>query len=456
MSTFNSVSHFAHIGLLALSLTACSSFRFLNQNDGNQEPAPLGQSAVLDDPDYIPGIEAQDIDVITQRIHRQLITVDTHVDIPLSFASNEKDPGTRGTSQVDLVKMEEGNLNAVFFIVYVPQLERDETYYDTVSQQALTKLDAIHRMAEELYPEKIEIAYSVRDVRRIRAEGKLVALIGVENASAFGGNLKNVEAYHKRGVRYSGFSHIGHNDFSDSSIPKVGLGDKEAEHNGLSERGKELLIELNRVGIMADVSHASKETTLQLTQLSRAPVIASHSGVKAVYDHPRNLTDEELLAIKGNGGVVQIVAFDTYLKRPPQEKVDAINALREKYGLTNAKTSPSPETIQKLQADMRELHALWPQATVSDFVDHIDYAVNLIGIDHVGIASDFDGGGGVDGWNDASETANVTKELISRGYSVGQIEKLWGENLLRVMQEVSDRAERKRWWQIFSKFPLRT
>lgn len=456
MSTPKTVSSLTQIAGFALLLSACSSIPILNQAGDEGRTDALEQSSILSNPDYIPGVEAQDIDVITERVHSQLMTLDTHVDIPTNFATSNVDPGTRGAFQVDLKKMEEGNLNTVFFIVYVPQFERNETYYKNASEWALTKLDAIHRLVEELYPEKIELAKTPSDVRRIRAQGKLVALIGVENASAFGNDLSKVEAFYKRGVRYAGFTHFGHNDYSDSSTPKTWAGEKKAEHHGLSEKGRELLKELNRLGIMADVSHASKETTLQVIDLSIAPIIASHSGVKAVYDHPRNLSDQELLAIKENGGVVQIVAYDTYLKRPPQEKVDATNALRQKYGLVAAKAPIAPELYQSLRVEMREINKEWPRATVSDFVDHIDYAVKLIGIDHVGIASDFDGGGGIDGWNDASETANVTKELISRGYSVGEIEKLWGGNLLRVMQEVDDMAERKRWWQIFSKFPLRT
>lgn len=395
------------------------------------------------DDDHHPAVEGRDIDDITADLHATLMTVDTHVDIPDTFATDEVDPGERGRFQVDLVKMVEGNLNTVFFVVYVGQKERNEKTYAEATAKARNKFDAIHRMTDELHSDKIEMAFDADDVDRIRASGKLVALIGVENGFAFGSDASTAEDYYNRGMRYAGFAHIGHSNFADSSWPRPDIGDGDEEHGGLSDEGRALLSELNRLGVMADVSHSSKAATLEIARTSKAPVIASHSGAFGVYDHVRNLSDEELIAIKDGGGVVQAVGFDGYVKAPPAEKKAATDALKAKYEYTRAnRGSLSKETIKAYRAELETIHETWPRSNVSDFVDHIDYMVALIGIDHVGISSDFDGGGGLTGWMNASETPSVTKELISRGYSVGEIKKLWGKNLMRVMAEVEAKAER--------------
>ena len=201
--------------------------------------------------------------------------------------------------------------------------------------------------------------------------------------------------------------------------------------------GKEVVKRLNELGIMVDVSHSSPKSTLDMAKVSAAPIIASHSGVKGVFNHPRNLDDEGLLAIKKTGGLAQMVAFDSYLRAVPAEKTAATAALAKEFGITN------PGTIAQLPADkladydrrMAEIELKWPRAGVKELVDHIDYAVKLIGIDHVGIASDFDGGGGITGWNSAAEAFNVTLELVRRGHTEEQIAKLWGGNVLRVWAE---------------------
>jgi len=374
-------------------------------------------------------------------LHNSLLTIDTHVDIPETFATDAVDPGARGSYQVDLIKRREGNLNAVFYIVYVGQTERSPAHYQQAVASARNKFEAIHRMTDELYPDQVELAKTADDIERIRAQGKLVALIGVENGFAFGGDLSTVEEYYDRGMRYAGFAHIGHSNFADSSMARKDLGDVSEEHGGLSALGKQLLVELNRLGVMADVSHASKASTLDIARLSLAPVIASHSGVRSLYDHFRNLDDEELLAIKATGGVVQVVGFDTYLASPPAEKVAATAALAKQFNVSRATYgSLSEETIAAYRVQMDLIHQQWPRTSVEVLVDHIDYAVKLMGIEHVGISSDFDGGGGLNGWMDASETPNVTAALIARGYSEAQIRALWGQNLLRVMRAVEQVA----------------
>src|SRR5690606_5191183 len=371
-------------------------------------------------------------------IHERVLTIDTHDDIPFDFATPEVDPGVRGDRQVDLVKMREGGLDAGFFIVYVGQTERTPEAYERAKELALTKFRAIHRMAE-MYPDQVEIAYTADDVERIHREGKLVAAIGMENGFVIGKDLSLLEEYHRLGARYITLAHGGHNDIADSATPRENLGDGEAEHDGLSEFGEQVVAEMNRLGIMVDVSHISKAAMMHAVRVSKAPVIASHSSTRALADHPRNMDDEQLLALKENGGVMQTVAFDSYVKVTPPEKREALAQLREEVGIRGgwrqALAEMPEERRREYERRVAEIEARWPRATVSDFVDHIDYAVELIGIDHVGISSDFDGGGGVTGWNDASETFNVTLELVRRGYTEEEIAKLWGGNLLRVWRE---------------------
>jgi membrane dipeptidase len=365
------------------------------------------------------------------------LTLDTHIDIPLDYATAATDPLT-AELQVNLTKMSAGGLDAGFFIVFVGQTARDDEGYARAQADALTKFAAIHRMTEQLYPERIELAYSSADVPRIAATGKLVAAIGIENGYSLGRNLEMLERYYELGARYLGLVHDGDNDLARSARPRPELGDAAESTVGVTALGAEAIARANRLGIMVDVSHGSKQTALDAMRFSTAPIIASHSGIAAVNAHPRNMDDETLLALQADGGVVQVVAFDSYLKRQPEEKTAALRELRERVGITAAsavRTLP-PDRRALYDEGLRELEARWPAATVADLVDHIDYAVRLIGIDHVGIASDFDGGGGVTGWSDAAETANVTAELAARGYSGEDIAKIWSGNLLRVWREV--------------------
>lgn len=378
-----------------------------------------------------------DIVARATEIHQRVLTIDTHDDIPPNFATEEVDPGAPEGRQVTLPRMRDGGLDVAFFAVYVGQTERTEENYAKAEEAALVKFAAIHRMADTLYPAEIELAYSAADVTRIHDSGKLVAVIGIENGFVIGKNLSLLERYYQLGVRYITLAHGGHNDIADSSTPRDRLGDEEEEHGGISAFGEEVVAEMNRLGIMVDVSHISKNAMLDAARLSRAPVIASHSSTRALADHPRNMDDEQLLALKANGGVMQTVAFDSYVTIPPPEKVAARAKLREDLGLPPRGFSTlTPEQRDALIQGFQEIDDQWPGATVSDFVDHIDYAVDLIGIDHVGISSDFDGGGGVEGWDNAAETLNVTIELVRRGYTEEEIAQLWGGNLLRVWQEV--------------------
>ena len=372
-----------------------------------------------------------------KEIHARVLTIDTHDDIPPTFATDEVDPGVDGSRQVDLPKMERGGLDVAFFIVYVGQTERTPENYQEAKDAAMVKFNAIHRMTEEMYPDKIELAHSADDIERINQSGKLVACIGIENGYVIGKDLSLLQKYYDLGARYITLAHGGHNDICDSATPRENLGDGESEHNGVSEFGKEVIAEMNRLGIMVDVSHISKKAMLDAVALTKSPVIASHSSARALCDHPRNLDDEQLLALKENGGVMQTVAFRRYVKEDVPEKIAARDSIWEAMGITSfsALRDLSDEKRTEYRASLSELDEKWPSANVKDFVDHIDHAVKLIGIDHVGISSDFDGGGGVDGWNNAGESLNLTVELVRRGYSEEDIAKLWGGNLLRVLRE---------------------
>jgi membrane dipeptidase len=392
-------------------------------------------------------------------IHDRVITLDTHVDINPANFTRARNYTQDLPTQVNLPKMLAGGLDAAFFIVYVGQGELTPAGYDDAYKQAIAKFDAIHHLTKEIAPNQIGLALKADDVPRIAAEGKKVALIGIENAYPLGTDLGRMKEFYDRGGRYLSLAHNGHSQFADSN---TGERDNKWLHNGLSELGRKAIAEMNRLGIMIDVSHPSKQSMMQAVALSKAPVIASHSAARALADHSRNMDDEQLMALKKNGGVIQTVAFNGYVKvaPPPSEaRTTTVAALRKEFGLPTGGPGGggggggAAASLAKLPAERRAEYEKRlamidfkmpppPRATVRDFVTHIDYLVNLIGLDHVGISSDFDGGGGVDGWNDASETFNVTLELVRRGYTEEQIGKLWSGNLLRVMREVEKIAGR--------------
>ncbi len=373
-------------------------------------------------------------------IHERVITIDTHVDIPPDFGTEAYDPAQAKPpgQQVDLPGMENGGLDAVFFIVFVMQRERNATGYARAMADAFVKYAAIRKMTDVDHPDRIGLARTAADVRRIHAEGRRIALIGIENGFSIGRDLDLLDLHYGFGARYLGLLHNGHNDLGDSAVPNAARGEPEAEHGGLSELGRAAIRRANRLGMMVDVSHSSEKTTLDVIQASAAPVIASHSAVDGVFAHARNMSDEALLAVRDNGGVVQIVAFDSYLRQTPPEKQAAMGAVYREMNIRSAAdfAGMSEEQRGAFYARMAEVTRMPPRASVKHLADHIGYAVERIGIDHVGIASDFNGGGGIEGWDNAGETLNVTVELVRRGYTEEQIAKLWGGNLLRVMEAV--------------------
>ena len=376
-----------------------------------------------------------------QAIHERVMTIDSHQDIPLNFATDAVDP-LNAARQVNLQNMRAGGLDVGFFIVYVGQTERTAANYAQAQLDAMTKFNAIHRMTGTMYPDLIELAYTADDVERIHASGKLVAAIGIENGYVIGTDLSLLQRYHELGARYVTLAHSGHNDIADSAQPRPQLGDEASEHGGISAFGERVIAEMNRLGIMVDVSHISRAAALDAIRVSAAPVIASHSNARALTDHYRNMDDETLLALADNGGVLQTTALAAFVKQLTPEQGHQTRALLADYGIERISGWWSLTEAQRAQIKARLSDIGY--ANVSDFIDHVDHAVNLIGIDHVGISSDFDGGGGVVGWFDAGETFNVTLELVRRGYSEEDIRKLWGGNLLRVWREVESLADETR------------
>jgi len=369
-------------------------------------------------------------------IHDRTLTLDSHVDVVGGFGTRD-DPCGPTRRQVDVPKMEAGGLDAVFYAVYVGQGERTPEAYEQAKSVALERFAAIHRVAEEGCPALFEIAYTADDVERIVRSGKRAIAIGIENGYVIGRDLAMLRRYYDLGARYITLSHVGHNDISDSANPRAQRGEPLAEHGGLSAFGEQVVREMNRLGMMVDVSHISGEAVLDVVRVSRAPVIASHSAARGLVPIPRNLGDEQLRAIRDNGGVVQVAGFADYVKIPDPAKTAALEALEEELGLTTPEQWRAATAEQRAEYERRvaEIEKRWPGGSLVDLVDHIDYVVQRIGIDHVGLGSDFDGGGGVRGWASAAESANITAELLRRGYSPEAIAKIWGGNLLRVWRE---------------------
>jgi len=396
----------------------------------------------------------QDITARARAIHDRVIALDTHNDIdPQNFTAS-CNYTMRLTTQVNLPKMKEGGLDVSFFIVYVGQGELTPAGYDNAYRAAIAKFDAVHRLTEQIAPNEIELALTSADVTRIAKSGKKVAVIGIENGYPIGTDLKRVKEFYDRGGRYMSLAHNGHNQLADSHTGEAG---NEWKWGGLSPLGREALQEMNRLGIMVDVSHPSKASILQAIGLSKAPVIASHSSVRKLANQTVKADPKErapaIAALRaefglptGRGGVpggggraaASPAAYKCPIETPGGTSADAGRGGRGGRGAAGPETLAADRRTE-FERRMAQIDRQFPaagRATVKDYVDHIDYAVKLIGIDHVGIASDFDGGGGVEGWNSAAESFNLTLELVRRGYTEEQIAKIWSGNLLRVWSEV--------------------
>jgi len=411
--------------------------------------------------------------VKARRIHDHVITLDTHNDIDPAYFTASCNYTMPLATQVNLPKMTEGGMDVSFMVVYVSQGPLTPAGYDNAYRQAIAKFDAVHRLTEKIGPDKIGLALSPDAVIALHKKGLKAAVIGVENGYPMGTDIRRVKEFYDRGGRYMSLAHNGNSQLADSN---TGETRGYLYHNGLSPLGREVIAEMNRLGMMVDVSHPSKGANMEAMRLSKAPVIASHSAVRALADVSRNMDDEQLLALKKSGGVIQIVGFAGYIKADSKERTAALAKLRKEFGIRDgggtgtenrsanapcpleAASAPAlerrepagvaglpPERRAEYEKRLAEIDAKFPpagRANVKDFVNHIDYAVKLIGIDHVGISSDFDGGGGIDGWNSAADAFNVTLELVRRGYTEEQIGKIWSGNLLRVWGEVEKVAKR--------------
>lgn len=377
-------------------------------------------------------------------LHKRLITFDAEMDIPDDFMAGEKDVGRETAMQIDLPKMDRGGLDGAAFVVFVNQDKRTPELYAKARAGAEAKLVAIEKMLSS-YPQRIALARRAADVPKIVAAKKHFAMISLVNAYPLGDALSWLPELYTRGLRMMGFTHAGNNQFADSSRPQERLGDKKGEHGGLSPLGKQAVAEMNRLGIIVDVSQLTTDGVMQCVQLSRAPVVASHSAVRKLVESGRNLSDEEMLAIKANGGVVHIVAFGSYLKARSKEQLAALTALNASFGMKMFDDAAKVLPADKLPAYRVQFDAYlakYPPADVANMADTIDYAVKLIGIDHVGISTDMEHGGGIVGYKDAGEAPGLTRELVKRGYSERDLGKLWSGNFLRVWQDVEKATRR--------------
>lgn len=370
------------------------------------------------------------------KIHASILTVDTHCDTPMDFSNPEFDLGTRHDEGcVDFPRMIEGGLHAEFFAVFTGQGPRNDSTYDKVYKKALDIFAAIHKNVEK-NSGVAEVAYTADDAYRLRKAGKIAAFIGLENGYPIGRDISKVKQFYDLGARYITLAHTKNNDICDSSTDPAG-----PESNGLSPLGVEVVGEMNHLGMMVDISHISDKSFYDVLKITKAPVIASHSSCRALCGSPRNLTDDMLLALKENGGVIQICILGNYLKTPePNPELDSrLKELQTSFGDYDA----LPEDSKKLvRTKYREIQKKYEKpATVKDIVDHIDHVVQVIGVDYVGIGTDFDGGGGVEGCRNASEMKNITIELLRRGYSKSDITRIWGGNVMRVLRKVEEAAK---------------
>ena len=375
-----------------------------------------------------------------REIHEKILTVDTHCDTPMNMLEDSFDVGIRNKppqSRVDFPRMKEGGLDAMFFAAFTGQRERNAENTENAYKMANLLIDATYEACNK-YNDHAEVALNSTDALRLEKQGKRAIYIGMENGFPIGTDIKRVKEFYNRGVRYITLCHSLNNDICDSSSDRKG-----AEHNGLSEFGREVVTEMNNYGMMVDVSHISDKSFYDVIKLSKAPVIASHSSVRAIAHHNRNMTDDMIKTLAKNGGVIQICLLDVYIKNPDTTTVRYKKEKELNHIYETRYESMTDDEKKKLREEWRSLSENYPNAlpTVADCVDHIDYVKNLVGIEYVGIGSDFDGGGGVDGCADVSEFPNITAEMLKRGYTKDEIRKVWGGNFFRVFEAVEKLAK---------------
>lgn len=377
------------------------------------------------------------------RIHEKCLTVDTHCDTPMLMLKpgfSVRNENKMPQSRVDLPRMKSGGLDAMFFAVFTGQKPRTEENYQKTYALANQMLDSIHSMLKK-DRDLATLALKAEDLAKIEKTGKRAIYIGMENGFPLAKDISRVEEFYKRGVRYVTLCHSFHNDICDSSSDG-----KQAEHNGVSEFGKQVISEMNRLGMLIDVSHASDKSFYDAIELSKAPIIASHSSVRAIAQHNRNMTDEMIKKLAAKGGVIQICLLDEYIKNPDTTTVNykRIKQIRKIYASGMEKMTEAEKESMFTEWDGLKAWKQTELPNVKDLVDHIDHVKKLVGVDYVGIGSDFDGGGGLMDCADVSQFPNITMELLRRGYTETEIKKIWGGNLLRVFREVEKTADKIR------------
>ena len=369
-------------------------------------------------------------------IHKRVLTLDTHADTPLRMIepgfdmAERHDPNETG-SKVDYPRMKEGDLDAIFFAAFVAQDIRDDDGNTRAKALCLQMIDSVVASTER-NSDIVGLALDPDDAYELEKEGKRAIYIGIENGYPIGKDVSNVSLYYDKGVRYITLVHSSNNDLADSATDPNG-----PEHGGISEFGNKVVDEMNRLGIMVDVSHGNDSVFYDAIKMSKAPIIASHSNARSVTKHDRNMTDEMLKLMADNGGVVQLTMLADYLREAPPnaERDSAMAALRAGMKPISEMTKEERTELRKTFQELNEKYPA-PPATVTHVADHIDHIVKIAGIDHVGIGCDFDGGGGIEGVFDASEVMNITIELVKRGYTEEEVAKIWGGNLIRVFKEV--------------------
>lgn len=367
-----------------------------------------------------------------RKLHESLLTLDTHLDTPANFGRPgwdilDRHSADKDGSQIDYPRMVEGGLDGGFFAIFTNQGPRTPEATRAARDAAIIRGVEIREMVAK-HGDKFALALKADDAERIAAQGKRVVFMSVENSYPMDGDVTLLSTFYALGVRISGLAHFKNNDMADSSTDTP-------EWNGLSPLGKQFVVEANRLGVVLDGSHSSDAVLDQLIALSKTPVILTHSGCKAVFDHPRNIDDARIKALAASGGVIQVDAYSSYLIETPKnaERDAAMAALRAKAG---ARAKMTEAERAGFMAELKAIDAKYPvpKATFEDFMNHLNHALKVAGVDHVGIGLDFDGGGGVTGLNDASDYWKITERLLAEGYTRDDLAKIWGGNVLRLLR----------------------
>jgi membrane dipeptidase len=373
-------------------------------------------------------------------IHKKALVIDTHTDVPMQLINHPFDLGKSHdskNSKVDFPRLREGGVDGIFFGLFTNQEDRTPENYEKAYQLAIQMLDSTLTSVKR-YPEYVSIASKSTDINRISKEGKTAIYLGMENGFPIGKDISRINEFYDRGVRYITLCHSKNNDICDSSTDPDG-----PEFNGLSSFGKEVVNGMNRLGMIIDVSHISDKAFYDVIALSKAPVIASHSSVRSICHHPRNMSDDMIKRLAEKGGVIQICILGDYIHDVDTTTMNYIKKKELKAKYHNGKYTSDKER-KTAWAEYDSINEKYPEVlpTVSDAVDHIDYVVKLVGINYVGIGSDFDGGGGLADCQDVASFPRITEELIKRGYSQKDIDKIWGGNFLRVFKAVEKAAKK--------------